>query len=110
MLTLRIEGPRKEVNAFVRDVKFNPQYHVIAQSMPYMEDVLDNDHVVSYCQFQYSHLSEMGKALTVKLETTSGEELDFSLDYGRVIRVGGIVQITGKIAHFLPQIASEEQK
>ncbi|SEM74569.1 hypothetical protein [Lihuaxuella thermophila] len=108
MLTLRIEGPRNEVNAFIRDIKNDPQYNVIAQSMPYMEDIIDSNNVVSYCQFRYTHLSEIGKPLNIKLDT-DGDELDFFLDYGKVIRVGNIIQVVGKVTNFLPKIASEEK-
>ncbi|SEN51958.1 hypothetical protein [Lihuaxuella thermophila] len=104
MLTMRIEGPRKEVSAFIRDIKNNPQHQVIAQSMPYMEDVLENNDVVSYCQFRYTPLSEVGKAFSITLHTTSGENPEIRLDYGKVIRIGNIVQVVGKVATRLPQI------
>ncbi|SEN20785.1 hypothetical protein [Lihuaxuella thermophila] len=106
MLTLRIEGPRSEVHAFIQDVKNNPQTRVIAQSMPYMEEVLEGQNVTSYCQLQYHSLEKMGKSMVVTLETKEGENLIFSLEYGKVIRVGNIFQITGKIVTFLPKISS----
>ncbi|SEN02862.1 hypothetical protein [Lihuaxuella thermophila] len=105
MLSLKIEGPRREVNAFIQDIKNNPQARVITQSMPYFEEVLENQDVTSYCHLQYYSLEEIGKAMVVTFETKEGEDITLTLEYGKVLKIGDVLQINGKVKSLLPAIA-----
>ncbi|MBA4493010.1 hypothetical protein ACFO25_08015 [Paenactinomyces guangxiensis] len=105
MLKLKVEGPEGEVQAFMNDFTNNPQCSIKSCSQPFQNDYLENDETNSFCYFDYHPLHEIGKAMVVTFQTQNGEDLTFSLEYGKVIRVGNIVHITGKISSFLPQIA-----
>lgn len=97
MLRLRVEGPANQVNAFMRDFANHPQFDVKASSNPNQNDYFENDVISSFCHFIYHPLNEINQPISVTFVTPDGRDLSFALLRGKVIRMGDVVFIMGKV-------------